>query len=189
LLIYLIAFLVYCCVVLIVSLISPILSTVLVLPLVGVAVVAILFGTLWYFAVQLHDNPDQAGMLFFAVLLGVLFGLRGSSVGYMAGKMRRSRPPNPSLATAKKIVRFGFTCMVFGAGTALIVGILFGRWKSDVLDRERFGRAGAGFPQPDMRAPMQPPAQPMRPVHQPVDLHRPEWPPGRGPIHRNERGN
>jgi hypothetical protein len=175
LLIYFIAFLVYCGLVLIVSLISPILSIMLDMPVVLVAVVSIFFGSLWYFLVQLRDNPDQAGMLFFAVLLGFV-GLRASSVGYMAGKMRRGRPPNPSLATPKKILRFGFTCMAFGAGTALIVGILFGRWKPAVLDKERFPQPGAGFQQRQLQPPMQPPMRPpMGPMHRPVDPHRPDW--------------
>jgi hypothetical protein len=143
LLIYTGAFAVYCLVVLLVSLVSPILSTVLVMPLVLVAVLAVALGSVWYFLVLLRDNPDEAGVIFFGILLAFV-GLRASTAGYISGRMRRGRAANPSHAAPLKVLRFGFTCIAFGAGAALIVGILFGRWKPDVLNRERFAMPAAG---------------------------------------------
>jgi hypothetical protein len=158
LLIYTGAFAVYCLVVLLVSLASPILSMVLVMPLVLVAVLAVALGSLWYFLVLLRDNPDEAGVIFFGILLAFV-GLRASTSGYISGRMRRGRAANPSHAAPLKILRFGFTCIAFGAGAALIVGILFGRWKPDVLNRERFAMPAAGVEHRPI-----PPVGPKRPA-------------------------
>lgn len=157
-LIYTGAFVVYCLVVLLVSLASPILSTVLVMPLVLVAALAILLGSLWYFHVLLRDNPDEAAVMFFGILLGFV-GFRAASAGYISGRVRRGRAANPSHAAPLNVLRFGFTCIAFGAGAALIVGILFGRWKPDVLNKERFAMPAAGVE----HRPMQPPG-PKRPA-------------------------
>lgn len=152
---YFAAFGIYVLLVWIVSLFSPLGSMVLVMPFVALGMLAFMFGSLWYFLVLLRDNPGEAGVLFFGILLAFV-GMRASTAGYMTGKMRGGRPANPSHSRPVKWIKRGALLLTVGMGASLIVGILWGAWRRDYIgqyEMPAFKNDLRSMPSEDFRPP------------------------------------
>jgi hypothetical protein len=134
------AFTAYCCLVWLISAWSPIASMIVWMPVFFVAILGFVIGTIWYWLVVARDDPTQARALFFAFIGALLFGKSATKAGYSMGRENRGVPVNPRLARPIGLLKLGGAGLALSIGTALIVGIILGKWREENLRAHRFER-------------------------------------------------
>jgi hypothetical protein len=134
------AFTAYCSLVWLVSAWSPIASMFVCLPVFFIAMLGFVVGAIWYWLVLARDDPTQAGTLLFAFIGSLLFGKSAAGAGYRMGRENRGRPVNPRHARPIRLLKLSGGGLAFSIGTALIVGIILGKWRKENLRAHRFDR-------------------------------------------------
>jgi hypothetical protein len=145
------------------------------MPVFFVAILGFAVGAIWYWLVLAHDDPTQAGTLLFAFIGALLFGKSATQAGYRMGRENRDMPVNPRHARPIRLLKLSGGGLALSIGTALIVGIILGKWREEnlrahrferfrlTLDDRPFPRATSSFAAPPFQHP------------------RPSTPPSRGP--------